>query len=377
MNCRRCGNLINESSTVCIYCGERVEKNQNTNERRNILGINPTDMNQKNNSVVQDSLNQKDDKVIDMPVLKKEEMVVEEKKSNSSANSDLSFLLETMDHVDKEEVIESFAEPIEVLEVPEEKQTKKSVKKKINIKKIFKENKVFDFIKNNSKKVAIGGGVFVFLVLVIVALSFGSNLFKKKNENEMVNENTRKLSEKKEENFEVVSEEVAEDRTLILKIKNYNADSYIVNLTVNFYDKDNVLLGTAKDSLLTSKTEKEYLVLISLLEDYADYDHYEVVYELYDGTEYVDYSDSFELIHSKETNKIVAKYKFDLEDELFYSTACVVYYKDKKTLTATCESAIEASDDGYVNFEFYNFGNEDENQFDDYKIYLKYAIVQK
>ena len=71
MNCRRCGNLINESSTVCIYCGERVEKNQNTNERRNILGINPTDMNQKNNSVVQDSLNQKDDKVIDMPVLKK------------------------------------------------------------------------------------------------------------------------------------------------------------------------------------------------------------------------------------------------------------------------------------------------------------------
>lgn len=276
----------------------------------------------------------------------------------------------------------------------ETKKTKINESKKNNQKqvKLKKQNiNILELLKNNSKIVYIS--IIAVLVVIILIFAFSSHDDSNKSNN---NENNNSGVVDKEEsnntssssndnvgkvNYDFTGNEnnveykitFSNDGNMIIIARNNNSGVVDIEFEVEFYDKDNNLVGNESSSVdAVSKSSNFALELDEVPESYKSYKVYVDVEE----TDNESYTNKLKATHKDNGENIVVQVKNDTGKEIEYIEVAIIYYKDNKVVGYDDSLESEIKSGRSANFEFdypYNYDTWDEVDFDEYNVFINEA----
>ena len=165
---------------------------------------------------------------------------------------------------------------------------------------------------------------------------------------------------------------LAKNGKLILFIENKNDKPVKMDIEVEFYDDENKLVKSGKDSLTGVRANSEVAIEIyDTPEKYADY-------KIFVDAEYDDYlvfDKELEMTDNNTGEEVAVQVTNNSEDNIDWISVSVVYYKDKIPvgISEGLESDIKPGRSANFNIGYAYDKNYDDVEFDDYKVFINEA----
>lgn len=162
---------------------------------------------------------------------------------------------------------------------------------------------------------------------------------------------------------------------LIVFITNKNSEAVSLEIEVEFYDENNQLVKSGKDSLNGVRPNSE-----AALEIYETPENYST-YKIYADAEiddfYITYDKELEVSDNNTGEEIAVQVKNNSENKIDWLSISVVFYKEGKTvgISEGLESDIKAGRSANFNISYAYDKNYDDVEFDDYKVFINEAYT--
>ena len=160
------------------------------------------------------------------------------------------------------------------------------------------------------------------------------------------------------------------DDTNVIIGQNNNEGSSLIEIEVEFYDKENNFLGSSSDVNLTKGSE----FAVELYNSPKTYDHYKAFFDI-KKSDYILFDNQLKVTSNDTGDRIVSQINNTTNDEIDYIDASIVYYKDNKVVGYDSSVAGDTKPGRSANFSFYKpyDNNYDDIDFDTYKIFINEA----
>lgn len=159
---------------------------------------------------------------------------------------------------------------------------------------------------------------------------------------------------------------------LIVFVINENDVAVDIEIEVEFYDTNGLIVGSDSRSLEAVGAKAE--VVTELWSTPDSFDNYKIYVDVNQTTEH-SYFDMLELIHNNNGEEIVVQVKNNSNDTIEYITVSVVYFQGDKVVgyEYDSESDIKSGRSGNFTLSFPHNKQYDDVYFDNYKVYINEA----
>lgn len=288
------------------------------------------------------------------------------------------------------------------------KETKKtSTKKEVKPEKI----QLLELLKNNSNKVYISIITILLIIIIVMLITPNDNptnyeyencncaesetfddeeeiedddddenneSSKKENEfNESSNDNKITVdtdSSGKESNIEYKTS-ISSEGKLIVFATNKNNKAVDIDFEVEFYDKNNELVGVDYSS--AKSVSQKATIALELYNTPKSYKYYEIYIESEESDDY-SYMNKLKATHKKSGDKIVVQVKNNTKKKIGTIKVAIVYYKKNKIVGYDNSLHMDIKADRSANFEFrqpYDTNTWDTVEYDRYEVYINEAFT--
>lgn len=194
------------------------------------------------------------------------------------------------------------------------------------------------------------------------------------NKDELVSNSTPVIGESKsgtENNVDYKTYFTESDEMIIIATNNNEKDVEI-DVEVEFYDKNQKLVGAKKNDIDASSKGKKFALKFSDIP--KSYDSYKVYIDI-DETDDSSCLNDLKAESSKTDEKVVVQVKNTTGKEIEHITTAIVFYKDGKIVGYDESSNYEIKPDRSANFEFdYPYDEESETiKIDNYEVFINEA----
>ena len=160
----------------------------------------------------------------------------------------------------------------------------------------------------------------------------------------------------------------------VVFITNENDVAVDMEIEVEFYDANGVIVGSDKENLEAVGSKAE--VAIDMWSTPESFDSYKIYVDVKETTK-TQYFDKIELTHNNTGKEIVVQVKNNSSDTIEYMTVSVVYYQGDKVVgyDDDIESEIKPDRSGNFKLSFPYNKNYDDVKFDNYKVFINEAYT--
>lgn len=186
------------------------------------------------------------------------------------------------------------------------------------------------------------------------------------------NNKTNEVSNSDLEKNITTSAEVSKRDRLIVFVKNDNKVAVDMNVEVEFYDKDNNIVGS--DTKTLTAVGKNAEVAIEMWDTPESFDNYKIYVDV-ENTREKCYFDDLEVKHNDTGEQVAVQIKNNSEDTIEYVSATIVYYQNNKVVgyDDDMESDVKAGRSANFNFDYPYDNNYDDVKYDSYKVFIAEA----
>ena len=161
---------------------------------------------------------------------------------------------------------------------------------------------------------------------------------------------------------------------MIIIATNNNEKNVGIDVEVEFYDKNQKLVGAKTNNIDVSSKGKKFALNFSDIPKSYD------LYKVYIDIEEIDYSSYLNVLKSESSKideKVVVQIKNETDKEIEYITTTIVFYKDGKIVGFNESSKDEIKPDRSANFEFdYPYDEELKTiRIDNYEVFINEAYT--
>lgn len=159
---------------------------------------------------------------------------------------------------------------------------------------------------------------------------------------------------------------------LVVFAKNNKKVPVDMEFEVEFYDENDVIVGSSRDSLTAVGAGKE--VVVEMSNTPKSFSTYKIYLDELESEE-TEYFDKIKVAHNNNGEEIVVQVKNNSEDEIENMTVTVVYYNQGKVVGVdeAMEFDIAKGRSGNFNFNYPLDSEYNDVQFDEYKVYVTEA----
>lgn len=163
--------------------------------------------------------------------------------------------------------------------------------------------------------------------------------------------------------------EVGKRDKLIVTAKNENKAIIDMEIEVEFYDGDGIIVGSASEDFYGVGSGGE--VAIELYDTPEKFDSYKVFADA-EPTTCTSYYDKVKLNHNDSGEQVAVQLTNESEDEIQALEICVVYYREGKIVGAvdSSESDVKAGRSANFNVDYPVSKNYENVRFDKYKVFI-------
>lgn len=205
-----------------------------------------------------------------------------------------------------------------------------------------------------------------------------NSFFGKENNNEENSNNQKGTfdldSSGKENNIEYKTS-ISSNGKMIIFATNKNDNLVNVEIEVEFYDKDDELVGVGYSSV--SAMSQKSTSALEIYNTPKEYKYYKIYIETSESDDY-SYTNKLKATHKKTDDKIVVQVKNNTKKEIETIKVAIVYYKGKKIVGYDDSLHLDIKADRAANFEFrppYNSNTWEREDYDRYEIYINEAYT--
>ena len=159
---------------------------------------------------------------------------------------------------------------------------------------------------------------------------------------------------------------------LVVFVKNKNEVPVDMEIEVEFYDADNTIVGSDKESL--SAVGKNSEIAVDLWDTPDKFDNYKIYVDV-EQSDKSCYVDKLDVTHKDTKDQVAVQAKNNSSDEIDYITVSVVYYKDGKVVGYGDGIQSEIKEGRSANFNIRHDWDKKYNnvKFDEYKVFINEA----
>jgi len=165
-----------------------------------------------------------------------------------------------------------------------------------------------------------------------------------------------------------------ESNEMIIIATNNNEKNVEINVEVEFYDKNQKLVGAKTNNIdVSSKGSKFALNFSDIPKSYDSYKVYIDIEEIVDSS----YLNDLKSVSSKTDEKVVIQIKNTTDKEIEYIKTAIIFYKDGKIVGYDESLDDDIKPDRSANFEF-NYPHDEEFEtikIDDYEVFINEAYT--
>ncbi len=167
-----------------------------------------------------------------------------------------------------------------------------------------------------------------------------------------------------------------DDGEMVIIATNNNSKNVDIDVEVEFYDKNNKLVGVETDNISASSKGSKFS--LNFKDVPKSYDSYKVYIDI-EETNATSYTKDLKAESEKSEEKIVVQIKNTTDKEIESIKASIIFYKDEKIVGYDYSIDDEIKPDRSANFEFdYPFDENLENiEFDNYEVYINEAYISE
>lgn len=162
--------------------------------------------------------------------------------------------------------------------------------------------------------------------------------------------------------------------TLVVFAKNNNKIALNMEIEVEFYDKDNKIVGSDSKSIESVGANAE--IAVEMYNTPNSFDNYKIFVDI-EETKNTTYFDKVELTHNNNGKEIVVQVKNNSKETIEYMSVAVVFYQGDKVVGFDDGSESDTKSGRAANFNLYYPYNKryDNVKFDNYKVFINEAYT--
>lgn len=160
---------------------------------------------------------------------------------------------------------------------------------------------------------------------------------------------------------------------LIVFVTNSNKVAVDMEIEVEFYDANGVIVGSDSEDLRAVGAGAE--IAVDMWSTPSSFDNYKIYVDV-EQTNEISYFDKVELVHNNNGEEIAAQVKNNSDDTIEYITVSVVYYQGDKVVGYDDGIEVDVKSGRSANFTLYYPYNSDyrDIKFDTYKVFVNEAF---
>lgn len=165
---------------------------------------------------------------------------------------------------------------------------------------------------------------------------------------------------------------ITERGKLVVFVKNDNDVAIDIEIEVEFYDAENVIVGSDSDSWHAIGNNSE--IATEMWNTPENFDNYKIYVDV-EQTEETSYYDQLEVTHNNNGEEIVVQVKNNSQDVIEYINVSVVYYQGDKVvgIDDSSDSDIKSGRSANFNLMFPYDKKYNDVNFDNYKVFVNEA----
>ena len=224
------------------------------------------------------------------------------------------------------------------------------------------------------KKIVFNLIVCFFIILTVVGCSNDNKNNEGNNTSTGTNENSSEPTYSPDELSKNITNEVAtaKNGSLLVIAKNNNKVAVDMEIEVEFYDENNMIIGS--DSNIISAVGANAEIAIEMWDTPDSFNDYKLYIDV-EQTSNTAYFDKIELTHNNNNEEIIVQVKNNSEDTIEYMSVSVVYYQGEQVVGIEEDSEFDIKSGRSANFTIsYPYDkNYDDVNFDNYKVFVNEA----
>jgi len=168
---------------------------------------------------------------------------------------------------------------------------------------------------------------------------------------------------------------LAKNGRLIVFAENKNDFAIRMNIEVEFYDEEEKIVKSGKDSLYGVRPSSE--IAVEIYDTPESFATYKIYVDAEKEDSYITYDKELELTDNNTGEEVAVQVKNNSENKIDWLTVSVVYYKDKEPvgISEGLESDIKPGRAANFNVGYAYDKNYDDVEFDDYKVFINEAYT--
>ena len=162
--------------------------------------------------------------------------------------------------------------------------------------------------------------------------------------------------------------------SLVVFAKNNNKTAVNMEIEVEFYDKENKIVGSDSESIESVGSNAE--IAVEMYNTPSSFDNYKIFVDVEETTN-ITYFDKIELTHNNNGKEIVVQVKNKSKETIEYMNVAVVFYQGDKVVGYDYGTESDTKSGRSANFNLnYPYNKRYDNiKFDNYKVFINEAYT--